>query len=56
MVQELKLDRLLQLPLETERSHRHHCWDRRFQSFHQLQDLQGQLLPAVEVLQPAPSS
>lgn len=52
------LVRLLQPPLQAERSHRHHCWDRRFQSFHPLQDLQSQLLQAGEAegLQPAPSS
>ena len=33
------LVRQQQLPLQTERSHRHHCWDRRFQSFHRLLDL-----------------
>ena len=54
VVQELKLDRLLQLPLETEKSHRHHCWDRRFQSFHRLQG-QLPLEEGAEAPQPAPS-
>jgi hypothetical protein len=39
VVEELMLVRQQQLPLQTERSHRHHCWDRRFQSFHRLLDL-----------------
>jgi hypothetical protein len=57
-VEELMLVRLLQPPLQAERSHRHHCWDRHFQSFHRLQGLQGQLLLAegAEGLQLAPSS
>jgi hypothetical protein len=58
VVEELMLVRQLQLPLQTERSHRHHCWDRHFQSFRRQQDLQVLLARAEEVegLQPAPSS
>ena len=52
------LVRQLQLPLQTERSHRHHCWDRHFQSFRRQQDLQDLRARAEEAeeLQPAPSS